>query len=95
MAVAVETRIHHATQVEHDALDERIGEAIGAMGCPPAGLMVHFTKPHGDGFVIVDVWRTEAELRSFHDDVLAAALAATGLDADPPVVSPIWGFARP
>jgi hypothetical protein len=95
MAVAVETRIRNASQAEHDAFNDRIEAAMGAMGGPPAGLMVHVAKPDGDGFVIVDVWRTEAEMREFHDAVLSPAVAAADLDAELPLVSPVWGFARP
>jgi hypothetical protein len=95
MAVAVETRIRRGSQADHHAINDHIEDAIGAMGGPPAGLMVHFARPEGDGFVIVDIWRTEAEMRAFYDSVLQPALAAAALPADPPTVSPVWGFARP
>jgi hypothetical protein len=95
MAIAVETRIRKASQAEHDALSARVGAAMEANGVPPDGLMVHLTRPDGDGFVILDVWRTEAEMREFYDAVIVPALAETGAEADPPSVSPVWDFARP
>jgi hypothetical protein len=95
MAIAVETRIRKASQAEHDAMNARVEKSMGALGGPPAGLMAHLSKPDGDGFVVIDVWRTEAEMREFYDAVFTPVLAAAGVESDPPAVTPVWGFARP
>ncbi|WP_405059106.1 hypothetical protein OG474_41160 [Kribbella sp. NBC_01505] len=95
MAVLVETRCRHASQSDFYVFNDRVEEAIGAMGEPPAGLMMALTSPIGDGFCVYEVWRTEAEMRAFHDAVMPAALSAAGLVSDPLVVSPVWGFSRP
>lgn len=44
------------------------------MGGPPAGLMAHYVRPAGDGFVICDVGRTEADWRPFYEQVMLASL---------------------
>ncbi|MBJ7593747.1 MAG: hypothetical protein JF886_02615 [Candidatus Dormibacteraeota bacterium] len=65
------------------------------MGGPPAGLMVHFARADGDGFMLCNVWRTEDDMRSFYDAVVLPRLAEAGLAAEDPSVSTMWGFARP
>ena len=57
--VVVETEVVSASQAQHDLVDERIEAVMREMGGPPGGLMVHFSRPHGDGFLMVDVWRSE------------------------------------
>ena len=84
MAVLVATRIVKGSQVDVDQLSQRVEEAIAQQGAPPMGLMVHIAHPAGDGFVIQDVWRTEAEMRSYYDSVVLPALTATGLTHEEP-----------
>lgn len=69
--------------------------AIAESGAPPVGLMVHIGHPTGDGFTIQDVWRSEAELRSFYESVFMPALAAIGLTYEEPSVTPVWSLALP
>ncbi len=95
MAVVVEIRVLQASKADHEALDAGVEAAMGQQGGPPAGLMAHFARPEGDGFVICDVWRSEADMRPFVDGVILPALAAAGLASEEPIVSPAWGFARP
>ncbi len=64
-------------------------------GGPPAGLMSHVAYPEGGGFVIAEVWRTEAEGRPYVDDVLRPLLTELGLNAHETTVHPVWSFARP
>lgn len=52
--------------------DRRVGRTAD-------GLMVHIGYLGGDGFVIQDVWRTEAEMRSFDDSIFLPALTAVGV----------------
>jgi hypothetical protein len=84
VAVLVATRIVKGSQVDVDQLSQRVEEAIAQQGAPPMGLMVHIAHPAGDGFVIQDVWRTEAEMRSYYDSVVLPALTATGLTHEEP-----------
>lgn len=95
MAVVVETEVVSASQAQHDLVDERIEAVMREMGGPPGGLMVHFSRPHGDGFLMVDVWRSESEMRTFHDASVIPVLAAVGLDLGDETVWPVWTFARP
>ena len=43
----------------------RAWERRWQMGGPPAGLTAHIAYPSGDGFELCNVWRSEAEMRSF------------------------------
>ena len=95
MAVVVQTLVSHASKDDADRFDQAMGVAMEQMGGPPAGLMAHIAHPSGDGFVLCNVWRSEAEMRSFYDEVVLPKLAETGLEAAGPVVSPVWSFARP
>ncbi len=95
MAILAETRVRRASREQADALDASVEAAMMEAGGPPAGLMVHFHAPHGDGFRLCNIWRTEAEMDAFYRDVIRPKLAAAGLEADETEVSPVWGFARP
>lgn len=84
-----------ASNAEADVFDESMELAMMQMGGPPDGLMVHFARPAKDGFLLCNVWRNEADMRSFYDDVVVPKLADVGLAAEEPAISPIWTFARP
>jgi hypothetical protein len=58
-------------------------------------MLAHIVHPSGSGFMLCGVWRSEADMRPFHDDVVVPKLAEAGLTSDAPVVSPVWSFARP
>ena len=66
MAVLVQLSVSPATQEEFNELDARVGQSMMAAGGPPAGLMSHVVYPEGDGFVVAEVWRTEAEGQASH-----------------------------
>ena len=95
MAILAETRVRRASPEQADALDASVEAAMMEAGGPPAGLMVHFHAPQGEGFRLCNIWRTEAEMDAFYRDVIRPKLAAAGLEADDTEVSPVWGFARP
>jgi hypothetical protein len=57
--------------------------------------MVHIAHQSGDGFALCNVSRSEAEMRSFYDDVVLPKLTEAGVNPAAPVVSPVWVFARP
>lgn len=95
MAIFVQTLVPHATESDADRVDQGVGAAIMQIGGPPAGLMAHITYPSGDGFALCDVWRSEAEMRSFYNEVVLPKLAEAGLKPKESVVSPVWSFARP
>lgn len=95
MAVVVEFRVAQGIRDQFDALDMKVTEAMRAQGGPPAGMMFHLAWPEGDGFVILDVWRTEAEARRFLESVLHPAIAEVGLLANEPSMRSVWGMARP
>lgn len=95
MAVVAQTFIPRASQDDADRLDQMVEAAMMETGGPPAGLMAHLGYPSGDGFVVCNVWRNEAEMRSFDEAVLLPKLAEAGLEPADPLVSPLWSFARP
>jgi hypothetical protein len=95
MAIVVETLVPRASKAEADRFDDSIDSAMMQMGGPPAGPMVHFARPSGDGFMLCNVWRAEADMRSFYDDVILPKLADAGLSPEEPTISPVWVFARP
>jgi hypothetical protein len=65
------------------------------MGGPPPGLMVHFARPDGDGFLLFNVWRNESDMRPFYDDVVLPRLAEAGLQHEESKIFPVWVLARP
>jgi hypothetical protein len=94
MAVVIEIAVAGADRARFDLVDLEVSRALELTG-PPAGLMSHLVRPHGDGFLISDVWRSEAEFLDFHGTVLAPAISAADLVPGAPTVSPVWSFARP
>lgn len=65
VAIVARTLIHRADHDAHDRLQDAVERTITSQGGPPHGLMVHIGHPdkHSDGFAIVEVWRSEADLR--------------------------------
>jgi hypothetical protein len=57
--------------------------------------MAHAVYPEGDGFVISEVWRSEAEGSRYVDDVLRPLMSELALAAQGTEVRPVWSFARP
>jgi hypothetical protein len=95
MAVFLRLRVTPATQDQFQALDDRVGQAMMAAGGAPTGLMSHVVYPEDDGFVVAQVWRTEAEARAYVDDQLRPLVADVGLTARGFEVVSAWSFARP
>ena len=95
MAIVVQTFVPHASKEDADRFDQSVGAAMKDTGGPPAGLMAHIGHPSGDGFVLCNVWRSEADMRSYYDEVILPKLAEAGLEPEASVVSPVWSFARP
>ena len=95
MAVVVEMPVRSASRVPHDLLDERIEAVMREKGGPPAGLMAQVNRPDEDGFLMIGVWRSESEMRDFHESTLLPQLAAVGLQVGGQTVWPVWTFARP
>ena len=95
MAVVLRLTVSHATQEQFNVLDERVGEAMMTAGGPPTGLMSHVVYPEGEGFVVVGVWRSEAEGRAYVDGRLRGLIAEVDLSPGETEVAPVWSFARP
>jgi len=95
MAVLLQLTVASATQEQFNELDARVGQSMMQAGGPPAGLMSHVVYPEGDGFVVADVWRTEADGRPYVDEVLRPLLTELGLAAEETTVHQVWSFARP
>jgi hypothetical protein len=95
MAIVVETVVPHGPRAQAERFDAAIESAMAERGGPPDGLMVHLTRPRGEGFVLINVWRSEAEMRPYYDDVVLPQLASAGLEPEESEVFPVWTFARP
>ena len=95
MAVLLRLTVSPATQEQFFELDERVGEAMDAEGGPPAGLMSHVVYAEGDGFVLADVWRSEADGRAYVEGPLRELMAEVGLTPGDSEVLPVWSFAQP
>ena len=95
MAFLLQLTVAPATRDQFNELDAKVGQSMMHAGGPPAGLMSHAVYPEGDGFVIAEVWRAEAEGQSYIDDVLRPLLSELALTGQVNVVRPVWSFARP
>jgi len=95
VAIVVETPVRSASRVQHDLLEERLMAAMRDQGGPPAGLMAQVNRPDEDGFLMIGVWRSEPEMRTFYESTLLPLLAAIGLQAEGQTVWPVWTFAKP
>ena len=95
MAIVVETLVPRATRAEAEQFDASIEASMMELGGPPPGLMVHFARPDGDGFLLSNVWRNESDMRPFYDDVVLPRLAEAGLQHEESKIFPVWVLARP
>ena len=95
MAVQLQFRVTPATQDQFNQLDEKVGQSMQESGGPPAGLMSHVVYPEADGFIVAEVWRSQAEGEPYIDDVLRPLLSDLGLTAEETTIQPVWSFARP
>ncbi|HWH27849.1 MAG TPA: hypothetical protein VNU26_02615 [Mycobacteriales bacterium] len=95
MAVLLKLTVTPATHEQFDQLDASVGQATAQAQGPPAGLMSHVVYPDGEGFVIADVWRTQAEGQAFLDEFVRPVLDALGLTVTATAALPVWSFARP
>ena len=95
MAVLLQLTVTPATQDQFDQLDALVGQSMMQAGGPPAGLMSHVVYPQGEGFIVADVWRTQAEGQPYIDEVLRPLLTELGLTPTESTTHPVWSFARP
>lgn len=95
MAVLLQLTVSPATHEQFDELDGRVGHSMMQAGGPPAGLMSHVVHPQDEGFLVADVWRTQADGQAFVDEVLRPLSTELGLTVAESTVLPVWSFARP
>ena len=95
MAVRLQFLVTPATQDQFNQLDDKVGQSMMESGGPPAGLMAHVVYPEADGFIVAEVWRSQAEGEPYVDDVLRPLLNDLGLTAEETTIQPVWSFARP
>jgi len=62
---------------------DRANEIASVNDEVPEGLISHVAAVEGDTLVVADVWESEAALNRFFEERLGAALAETGMDAQP------------
>jgi hypothetical protein len=95
MAIVLRFPVSPANQEQFNVLDQRVGQAMMGAGGPPAGLMSHVVYPEGEGFVVSQVWRSEAEGRTYVEEQLRTLVADVDLNPGEVEVVPVWSFARP
>jgi len=95
MAIVARTLVEPADQDAHDRLQHAVEAGISRLGGPPEGLMVHLGHPSGQGFLIVDVWRSEDLFSAWWKQVMEPAIAEVGLTAAESEICPVWSLARP
>lgn len=95
MAVVVQLSVTAASRADAAALEDAMEAVMVAEGGPPAGLMVHVAWPRDEGFVLCQVWRTEAEARESFEQSVLPELARLGLQHGELTVCPVWSLARP
>lgn len=84
MALVVQTFVPRASEADADRVDQEVNSAIMQMGGPPTGLMAHIAHPSGDGFVLCEVWRSDAEMRSFYATSSSPSWPKPGLSRGSP-----------
>jgi hypothetical protein len=94
MAVLLQCSVSPATHEQFDELDVRVGQSM-SVGGPPAGLMSHVVYADGDGFMLAQVWRTDAEGQAYLDGALRPLMTELGLAPQDTTIRPVWSFARP
>jgi hypothetical protein len=57
--------------------------------------MVHVARPEGDGFLLLQVWRTEGEARRSFEESIRPELTRLGLTHGELTTWPVWSLARP
>ena len=95
MAFVFRLSVSPASQAQFNVLDDRVGQAMMSAGGPPAGLMSHVVDPEDEGFVVSQVWRSEAEGRTYVDGELRQLMADVALTPGNTDVVSAWSFARP
>jgi hypothetical protein len=95
MAIVARLRVEPAGQDDHDRLQQAVESRLQQAGGPPDGLMAHLGHPDGNGFVIVEAWRSERLFRTYLEQLLLPALREVGLEYHEPEISPAWSIARP
>lgn len=95
MAVVVQLSVTPASRDDATALEDAMETIMVAQGGPPAGLMMHVAWPLDEGFMLCQVWRTEAEARTSFDGSVIPELARLGLPHGELIIRPVWSLARP
>lgn len=95
MAICVQLPVTSATRADADAFVDAMEALIAEQGGPPDGLMVHFARPHEDGFLVCQIWRAEEPMRSYYEQAVLPQLAAAGLAHGELSTWPVWSLARP
>lgn len=95
MAVVVQLSVTPASRDDATALEDAMETVMAAQGGPPAGLMMHVAWPMDEGFVLWQVWRTEAEATTSFEESVIPELARLGLPYDELIARPVWSLVRP
>jgi hypothetical protein len=94
MAVVAEVLVVDASRQDAERFDELMEESMSVHGGPPSGLMVHIGRPADGGYLLCQVWSTEADMHRYFDEVVMNVLATLGLTMRRTGTWPVWSFAR-
>jgi hypothetical protein len=95
MAVVVQLPVTSVSKDDATALEVAMDTEVAAQGGLLAGLMMRLAGRLDDGFVLCQVWRTEAEVRTSFEESVIPAPARLGLPHCELIVRPVWFLTRP
>jgi len=96
MAIGVLFEFPGVTQTQYDDVLKRLtgGRMLKALSdWPVKGVLAHVAGPTPNGWRVVDVWESEADLQKFAT-VLMPVLQAAGFPNVPPQVFPAHNFVK-
>lgn len=90
MAVTVLFQVPDMTKAQYDrVIKELKAKGLGA----PAGRMYHVASATDDGWLVVDVWESEAKLGKFAE-TLMPTLVAAGVTPPQPKIYPVHNIIK-
>jgi hypothetical protein len=96
MAVGVLFEFPGVTQEQYDEVVRRLtdGGTLNSLSdWPVDGVLAHLAGPTPDGWLVMDVWESEAAFGSFAEHLMPHAQAA-GLPAIEPKIFPLHRFIK-
>ena len=96
MAIGVLFEFPGVTQAQYDDAAKRLtkgGQLRSLSDWPAKGLLSHAAGPTPNGWRVMDVWETEADLMRFAE-ILMPILEQVGIPETAPQIFPAYNFVR-